>query len=155
MPRGGPRATKPTELKVLHGTARKDRLPKNEPKPRPTTPSMPDDFDEWSQECWRRNVPILENMRVLTEADADMLEAYCASYSRFKQANARLKRIVAEAGDDMSQIRPAEVSVEKAEHSMRLLAAEFGLTPAARGRLSVPEGSIDDDSILHALWQDG
>ena len=45
------------------------------------------------------------------------------------------------------QVRLAEISVEKGEQSFRLLANEFGLSPAARNRLRyhLPMPNEDDE----------
>jgi phage terminase small subunit len=66
----------------------------------------------------------------------------------------RLKKVVRENPDDIELIRKAEISVEKAEQSVRLLGNEFGLTPAARSRIDVPlEAANDAESILEKIWQ--
>lgn len=153
MPRGGPHNRKPTALKVLRGTDRPDRQPVNEPKPRPIAPEMPAALDRWAKRCWKYNAPILERLGLLTEADRDVFAAYCRAYGRYEKANRRLARVEREHPDDIDVIRKAEVSVEKAEHAMRLLAGEFGLTPAARGRLSVAPEVNDDDEAFFALPQ--
>ncbi len=143
---------KPTALKVLRGTARPDRLPANEPKPRPVAPEMPTGLDYYSKQAWKRNAPVLERLGLLTEADADIFYAYCHAFSRYVQANRRLKQIIKIADNNIKVVRQAEVSVENAEHSLRLLANEFGLTPAARGRLNVPEVKSNEETILQKLW---
>lgn len=150
MPKGGCHNKKPTKLKVLQGTARKDRMPANEPQPTPIAPEMPKGLDRYAKQCWQRNVPILERLGLLTEADMEMFISYCQAWSRYCHANKRLKKVLKEA-DDIEVIRRAEVSVEKAEHSVRLLANEFGLSPASRSRLSV-EVKNDEEGILEKIW---
>jgi hypothetical protein len=57
----------------------------------------------------------------------------------------------------LAVIRKCEISVERAEHAFRLLAWEFGLTPAARGRLDLhlpSESSLDEIDELAALMNE-
>lgn len=155
MPKGG-HNKKPTALKVIHGTARADRLKANEPKPTPIAPDPPSWLDRTAKAIWRKYAPMLERLGLLTEADGESLAAYCQAVSRYMAAVKRLKKVARESPDDIELIRKAEVSVEKAEHSMRLLANEFGLTPAARSRIDVPpEAAKDGESILEKIWQQG
>jgi P27 family predicted phage terminase small subunit len=154
MPKGGCRNKKPTVLKVLQGTARPDRIKKGEPKPAPVAPPPPAWLDRRARATWRKYAPMLERLGLLTEADGESFAAYCQAVSRYVTAVKRLKKVGREAPDDIELIRKAEVSVEKAEQSMRLLGNEFGLTPAARSRIDVaPEASDAGESILEKMWQ--
>lgn len=152
MPRGG-HNRKPTRLKVIQGTARADRMPANEPKPVPVAPEMPKDLDRYGKQAWRRLAPILERLGLLTEADLETFVAYCEAYSRYVRAVQRYRKVVKQVDpiEGIDIIRRAELSVEKAEHSLRLLGIEFGLSPAARSRLSV-EMKDDADGVLSELW---
>lgn len=154
MPKGGCRHKKPTQLKVLQGTARPDRIKEGEPKPVPLAPDPPSWLDRTGKATWRKYAPMLERLGLLTEADGDSLAAYCQAVSRYVAAVKRLKKVVRENPDDIELIRKAEISVEKAEQSVRLLGNEFGLTPAARSRIDVPlEAANDAESILEKIWQ--
>lgn len=153
MPKGGCRNKKPTALKVLQGTARPDRIKKGEPKPVPVAPAPPAWLDRTAKATWRKYAPMLERLGLLTEADGESLAAYCAAVSRYVAATKRLRKVTRTSPEDLEAIRKAEVSVEKAEHSMRLLANEFGLTPAARSRIDVPPEASDDEGILEKIWQ--
>lgn len=153
MPKGGPRTGKPTALKILQGTARPDRIKKGEPKPVPLAPDPPAWLDRVAKATWRKYAPMLERLGLLTEADGESLAAYCAAVSRYVAATKRLKKVTRESPDDIETIRKAEVSVEKAEQSMRLLGNEFGLTPAARSRIDVsPEATNNGEGILEKIW---
>ncbi len=152
MPKGGVRRKKPTALKVLQGTARPDRCPANEPKPKPIAPEPPAWLDRTGKATWRKYAPMLERLGLLTEADGESLAAYCAAVSRYVAATKRLKKVTRENPDDIEAIRKAEISVEKAEQSMRLLSNEFGLTPASRARINLPPEANDGESILEKIW---
>ncbi len=142
MPRGGPRRNKPTSLKILQGTDRPDRVNENEPKPRPVAGERPSGMDYYAKQKWDYLAPRLERLGVLTEIDGDLLEAYCRAYARFRRANLRLEK-AAKSDADMDW-RKLEISVEKAEHSMRLLAGEFGMSASSRSRLSVNTEQEED-----------
>ena len=69
---------KPTALRLLQGNPSGRPLPKFEPQPKPVIKSDP---PEWlpprAQEYYRRLVPMLSNIGILTEADLPLLERYC------------------------------------------------------------------------------
>lgn len=140
MPRGGWNR-KPTALKVLEGNPGKRPLNQNEPKPKPIAPKCPSWLDREAKKLWKQLADQLEKLGLLTEVDGPMFAALCAAYSRWRRAMETLR--------DMDPADPAfrkvSVTAEKALAEMRMLAAEFGLTPAARGRLSLPEATVDDD----------
>lgn len=152
MPTGGVRHRKPTNLKVLQGTARPERMPENEPRPAPIAPRMPLGLEPTARRTWRRLSPILEKVGLLTVADREQFAALCQAWARYDVASARLRRTLeleaagqearevwgpVEQHEMAGRIRTAEVSVERAELCFRLLANEFGLSPAARSRLNV------------------
>lgn len=155
MARGG-HNKKPSNLKVIQGTARADRMPANEPRPTEiAAPKPPAGMDRYAKRAWVRLTPILERLGLLTESDLETFTALCHAWGRYERALRRLKQVEkrADVFDDLDTIRRAEVSVEKAESSFRLLATEFGLSPASRSRLSVETQGDEDESILGQLWR--
>jgi len=142
MPRGGPRSNKPTSLKVLHGTARPDRINGDEPKPQPIAGDKPASMDYYAEKAWDYLAPKLEKLGVLTEIDGPLFALFCEAYGRWERARRRLQAAMKTGDND--KIRQAEVSVEKAEQSARLLAGEFGIGAAARSRLSVETEQEED-----------
>src|SRR5262245_52662786 len=71
----------PSALKKLRGTYRPSRAAKNELSPPLKTPDAPPWLDEVALAEWRRVVPMLEELKVLTELDRSMLADYCAAHS--------------------------------------------------------------------------
>jgi phage terminase small subunit len=65
------RKAKPTALKVLEGNRGKRKLPKNEPKPYPKVPDMPEGLDERAQETYKTLAPKLEKLGLLTEVTVE------------------------------------------------------------------------------------
>lgn len=136
--RGRPR--KPTHLKVLHGTYRPDRAPKNEPQPEPSTPSCPTWLHPEAKREWRRIVPHLEKLGLLTQVDRTALAAYCQLYARWWEAERAIKAHgltqVTESGY-VAQ-RPEVGIANSALKQMRAYLSEFGLSPASRSRIDAP-----------------
>src|SRR5580704_2760820 len=60
---------KPSAIARAEGNPGKRRLNDCEPQPRATTPRCPDHLDAEAKKEWKRLVPVLRRMRVLTEAD--------------------------------------------------------------------------------------
>lgn len=117
---------KPTNLKVLAGTFRKDRhgdggvdYPKtHNAKPPDWVLEMPVGVRTHALDEWERLVPLLESQLVMTEADWSELAHYCTLHGK----------IVASylSGDFPSVSMLAE---------LRKLGGDFGLTPATRARI--------------------
>lgn len=144
MPRGGHNA-KPTKLKVIEGTFRPDRAPTNEPRPDPIAPACPSSLDQYAKELWQRLSPKLEKLGLFTEVDGEMFAAMCEAWARWEHARRRLAEILKQKEVQLRQLRLAEISVERAEHSFRLLGSEFGLAPGSRSRMNIRMGDEDDE----------
>lgn len=147
MPKGRP--PKPTNLHVLHGTARKDRHGNRiEPEPEVITeiPEAPESLREPGVKCWDKTAKILLGVKVLTDADLDTLESYCIAYQTMLEANSDLDR------DGLTQMNPTSgllsphpsVNImNKAQAELRQTGTLLGLSPSARTRINVPK---KDDS---------
>ena len=79
-------APKPRALAIAEGNPGKRPLNGFEPEPRRKRPKCPDYLDDEAKREWRRLVPILERMRVLTEADGLALAGLCMQYSTMVKA---------------------------------------------------------------------
>jgi P27 family predicted phage terminase small subunit len=149
--RGGPRRNKPAALRVLEGNPGHRPINTAEPTPPPAANLDPPAWlDREAKRCWREVAPVLSDMGVLSAADRNALVLYCQAWSRYRAA----VRAMASPpfGDDVEPKTLAEyltgwaVRVEKAEASVRLLGADFGMNPVARSRLSVakPAEKVDE-----------
>lgn len=154
MGKRGP-APKPTNLKLLQGTARPDRAPANEPNPEPVVPNCPSWLHREAKREWRRIVPELEELGLLTRIDRAALSAYCQAYSTWWE----MERDIAEHGvtqlnmrSMLESERPQVKIRDRALGQMKSFLVEFGLTPASRTRVSVPEKPVDKkNDFLEAL----
>ncbi|MDQ0114371.1 phage terminase small subunit P27 family [Paenibacillus harenae] len=140
------RPTKPTVIKQMAGTLRKDRV-KNEPRPPAfiEMPAAPEYFDEHAIEEWYRLGPVLKTLGLLTVADRSLFIAYCLSYSRLASAAESLQaagelfhEYTNKVGATNFVARPEIAVIQKETLLLKAICAEFGLSPSARGRMEVP-----------------
>lgn len=154
--RGAP--PKPTALKKLQGTERKDRSPQNEPMPDVRAPEIPRWLHEvpWGVDAveeWEILAPFLVRLNLLTEIDRINFAALCDAVGRFCYYRRRVRELgdvmIAESG---YRAKSPEMSMMKdALADMRKFGAIFGLSPSDRTRISVPEKPADEKRGLLAL----
>ena len=134
---------KPTALRVLEGNPGKRALNAREPRPLDGEPEMPKHLDTVARKEWRRLVPLLLSMRVLTEADGIALANLCQAYSTLIQAQ-NLMRKASDSGKSALLMKtPAGYAMQSPllsiiNSQMEIIARqlrEFGLTPASRSRI--------------------
>lgn len=87
----GPRP-KPTRMKVIEGTFRPDRAPKNEPKPPAKIPTAPKWLGPDAKAEWRRVTKQLAPLEMLTELDRTTLALYCQALQDYLDAQRDLER---------------------------------------------------------------
>lgn len=152
MARRGPK-TKPTQLKLLSGTARKHRINAQEPKPEVARPAPPEHLTAAAVAEWERVIDETVSLGIMTELDRGALAAYCQAYRRWVSAETALARMAekdaitdgliirTKAGNAIQN--PLVGAANKAMADMVRYAAEFGLTPSARTRVVASE---DEDN---------
>lgn len=145
MPRG--RKPKPAHLRLIEGNPRQKPIP-NEPKPTAgELPAPPEFLSKDAKEEWHRVSLELYRLGLLTQVDIGPLAAYCQSYGRWMQAERAIAKMAEKdqlTGGLMIKTtngnaiqNPLVGTAHKAASDMVRYASEFGLTPAARARLSV------------------
>lgn len=134
-------APKPTALRVIEGSAWRANV--NEPKPGPAPATCPRKLSPQGKAEWKRLMPVLRRMRVLTEADLGPLADLCEVTAELDHAQKLLREsnLLTRASAKGSPIRRNPlVSIIKDFREQKLrLEREFGLTPASRTRLMVDE----------------
>lgn len=155
------RPPKPTHLRLVGGNAGRRPLPKNEPKPPVAMPEPPQHLSDVAVAEWKRVAQVLFDVGMLTEIDAGMLGAYCQSYSDWLAAEEMLRKFghvvkspirtittrtrnseITETAGGYPMPSPYLPIRNRALALMRQFAGEFGMSPAARTRVSVdPNGT--------------
>jgi len=146
------RRPKPTAIKRLEGNPGKRPLNKHEPQPGklvnadcPTVIAN----DKYARAEWERIAPVLVGMGVLTEADLTALAVYCRTCGEYWRAIEQMDReggpLYVSPKTGYAMVSPLFSVAQRCADQMRRLMVEFGLTPAARVKLSVePEEPSDE-----------
>lgn len=134
------RPPKPTALKLLHGTARSDRVLKNEPHPQIGRPTRPHWLLPEAKREWSRIVPELLRLGLLAKIDRAMLSMWCQCWGMYVEAVRDIREngttFTTEKGYEGP--RPSVGVMNKMIQKMTTLSARFGMTPSDRSRISVP-----------------
>ena len=138
---------KPTGLRILQGNPGRRPLNQNEPEPKAPTkvPSPPRFLGSEAKAEWRRVVKKLLDVGLYTELDRSALAAYCVCWDTWRQANKSLDENGLTVCAPTGHLRksPYLAIADRALVQMRAFFIEFGMTPAARSRLSV-EPPLDE-----------
>lgn len=84
---------------------------------------------------------------LLTAVDTKALEAYCVCYSKWRTATEKAKIGVLTTQAEYVYANPLIAVELKYAKEMRSWMAEFGLTPAARARITIEEPDEDDEDL--------
>jgi len=132
------------KLKVVDSTY---QPPANIPRPKPELPRMPTGLTDEAKREWRRVARPLFDLGLLTELDKNTLALYCELVGRYERAQA----VLLEKGDTF--IQPNGVPKQRPEYyimkdclkEIRAFIKQFGLSPAARMRMELPEPQEPDE----------
>jgi P27 family predicted phage terminase small subunit len=150
----GGRNRKPTAIKKVQGNAGHRRLNKKEPKVQPGEPEMPAYLPTQARAEWKRLVPLLLEMKVLSRSDGAALGLICLSLAQVIKSNAAIEKygMVCATLDQLTG-----VAVLKANPAVKILSdamrrsqtgfASFGLDPASRSKLIAGSSKGDDDPL--------
>lgn len=117
-------------------------------------PEAPDHLGEHARAEWERVVPELQRLRLVKPVDRAALTAYCEMWDTFVRATDDVherglvveNRSVKKDGTESTWFtaNPAVAVQRNAQAAIRAWCSEFGLTPAAEGKLSTPEATDGD-----------
>lgn len=139
----------PTALKELRGTARADRVLKNEAQfPIPGRMlSPPEHLGADGEFLWRHLGKLLLDAGLMSYGDTLALELMCIAYDRMTRANRKVKIdgevMVSDKGNYYQN--PWLSIANKAWDQVKSMLAEFGLTPAERTRVMAAVEDDEDD----------
>jgi P27 family predicted phage terminase small subunit len=147
MGRRGP-PPKPRAMKLLEGTFRPDRAPKDIPKP-PKGAKAPKWLGKDAKTEWNRIGPWLEAQGLLTKADEPAFAIYCDLYGTVQE----FRKLCRKVGAAVSIQQGYRNVLGKATLQLKQYLALFGLSPADRERIGVdpqvtppaPGSGPDDD----------
>lgn len=137
----GPPA-KPAALKALSGTVRADRVAPNQPLPSIGRPKRPSYLKGVGRRAWDFFADELIALKVLTPKDGAALELLCDAYVEWVQARDAVREngLTFESATQFGftlRPRPEVRIASDAWRRMHRMLVEFGLTPAARTRVSM------------------
>jgi P27 family predicted phage terminase small subunit len=141
----GPRPT-PTALKLVKGNPGKRATNQREAVVALAEPTPPSFLSDEAKVEWGRVVSTLYRAGLMTEIDRAALAAYCQSYGRWAQAERALARmaekdtlnsgLIVRTKNENAIQNPLVGIANKAKADVVRFAAEFGMTPSARSRVS-------------------
>ena len=135
---------KPSEIRELEGNRGHRPIPEVV-KPKPIFPRPSRWLLKTAKKEWRRLVPELHCLGLLTVIDIAALEGYCQCYARWKDAEAKVKIEVLETEKGFQYPNPYISIAMKYSKELRAYLTEFGMTPSARTKVGNPKKSNDDD----------
>ncbi len=139
MGKRGPKPT-PTTILKMRGSWRAGLNP-DEPRPQPGAPTMPGKMRTEAKLAWKRIVPRLQAMGVLTKVDGETLARYCTLAARYWEAERFLEThgqtYPMRDGDTVTGFRrfPQVSIANELAATLARIEASFGMTPADRTRL--------------------
>lgn len=139
MTRG--RKPKPSHLKAVQGNPGKRAINHDEPQGDEITevPLPPEWLSPIGIEMWEKIAPWLVSSKILTMSDLANLEAYCAAYARWREAEKDIaKHGIVVAGMNSDIKNPACTVANESLKQMATFGSALGLDPASRARLAVP-----------------
>lgn len=160
---------KPTKTKVIQGTFRQHRAPKNEPKPEAIRedPRPPGWLPPAGKKLWKHLAPQLRALGLLSDLYLPALEATCLSYGimvgswRVIKATKRelpdgrvLRGREAYLHDQNSQTIPELIAMQKAQASFKTYLALFGLSPSDMSGINLPEIPKEADPMERLVNED-
>lgn len=149
-----PTPRKPTALKLLDGNPGKQKLPQNEPKPRPITPDPPEFLSETARKRWNELLPELEYMGTLTLADADIFAGYCMAYATVVELTADIEafgRTYCVGSNGALASRPEVAALNRAWDDIRRFGAELGIGAASRTKIEVKKQEHAKDPLAEIM----
>jgi len=151
MGRRGP-PKEPTAIRLIKGNTARRPLNDREPQPPKQRPRCPAWLTPGAKRVWKRLIPVLEQMGVLTLIDGDAIAAYCQAFDTWREATKVLRRHgMTVRSHGAVKPRPEWQIAQQALRTMRDYQRELGMTPAARAGIRIPDGAMPKESTLDRL----
>jgi len=139
----------PKAINDARGDPGKKRRYQTEPVAPTGKPLCPKHLGRVAKQEWKSIVPLLEQLGVLSKIDRSALEIYCSAYGRYRQAQQELEKTgyVLTTPNGFKMKSPWVAIMNEALNQCKRFLIEFGLTPAARAKLSIRQGSDQKEDI--------
>jgi P27 family predicted phage terminase small subunit len=134
---------KPNILQIARGDPGKRAKARAKTEPKPTgAPEPPPELSKEARAIWGRHAESVQELGLLTNLDAEAFGMYCEATAEFwkfqaKAAKKPTLRLKTKTGQTYEQVSPYTTLRDNAEKRANRLADRFGLSPAARSRISV------------------
>ncbi len=141
------RPRKPAQQKIIQGTFRKSRNPKNEAQftGLREMPPAPESFNKYAKYLWDKLGGELIKSGVMTEPDIIAFEMLCVIYGRCKTYEAHISKSPLKSIEGKMGGRSAIAQQYNADLSACIkLMEQFGLTPSSRNRFGVSKKKETD-----------
>jgi P27 family predicted phage terminase small subunit len=113
---------------------------RNEPKPQTGEPDAPKYLSAKARKHWKRLVPMLLQMRVLTQADGDSLAKLCAKLADVEELETNIRKsgwLIKNPKTGAIHANPLVQIKLQQDKDLIVMFREFGLTPSARSRIQI------------------
>lgn len=123
-------------------------------------PPPPAHLPDLAQQCWAINAPLLAEQHLLTAVDLGALEAYCVAYWAYRRCLDDVKKVGTLVYKPHAKTRPDTNYLDLLPQARAIkewlkaqleFAREFGMTPAARGRMVSPEAKEEEDEMAQLI----
>ncbi len=158
----------PREMKILHGTFRKDRdkgiksLSALTEIPRPPTW-----LGKYGKKIWKELGQKLVEDKILTEIDLYSFEMLCGTYQMFAEARDAVFRPLDPATGKRrkqtlqeymkgrnSQTQPEYIAYKSSYQLFKQYLTEFGISPSSRSRVEIPGPGSEETDPIEEMWNE-
>ena len=145
----------PTATLKLRGSWRA-KTRKGEPAPKSGVPSPPAILDAEAGREWKRVLPQLKHMGLLTTADRAEFALYCQAWSDWCTAVKAIRQDGAVFTTPKGYVakNPWVTIANEAWKRCHDAAQQFGFTPASRSRINVGDSRVNASTGLAGLFND-
>jgi P27 family predicted phage terminase small subunit len=123
-----------------------------EPKPESGIPTRPEWLDPEAKREWGRVCAALDEIGMIAKVDRAALAGYCQSWADYvacvKAVQEEGRTFLNDKGNPAT--RPEVAQAQQHIRAMRAFCSDFGLTPSARGRMTLP-GQIEEEDPLDKI----
>lgn len=146
-----PNKSKPTNLKLVQGSYRKDRANPSEPKTKAAIPTCPKELSGDARNEWKRITKELYTLGLITQVDRAAISAYCSAWGMFVESERQIAKegAIAYTPNGMPVQSPWLQIRNKSLEQLRSYATEFGMTPSSRTKVQ----AIQEESSA-SPWDD-